>query len=198
VQDGSATSFKNLFAYFYYDEMAWSTYETGVWAKKICGVINCANVTSLDGLFNMCSETEEIESIINTENVTDFSNMFLNCDKIKSIPPIDMQNATKAVSMFSTCYALESVILKNINVSIAINYSNNLTVDSLVGLCAELVTTETSKTLTIGTANLNKIKDIKVKVTDENDPKKPFVISTDDDAISLTDEYVPGKGWTLK
>lgn len=209
VQDGSATSFENLFADFYYDEMAWQTYETGVWAKEICGVINCANVTSLDSLFYMCEETEEICPIINTENVTDFSNMFLSCGKLTNIPPIDIRNATKVGSMFGSCYALESVILKNIKVSIDVRYSTNLTVDSLVGLCYELINTGSTKTLTIGNTNLNKLANVYVKsipITDAMraeddliDDKMPFVRceSTDSGATKITD-YIKAKNWALK
>lgn len=213
VQDGSATSFENLFqsvSEFPYDYSALVN-TSGLWVKKIEGVINCANVTSLKNLFANCSETEEICPIINTENVTDFSSMFFVCQKIKSIPPIDMQNATKADYMFSACYALESVILKNINVSIAIGISDNLTVDSLVGLCYELIRYSGSSkpTLTIGGTNLAKLADVYVKLVDITDEmreedefvssKKPFVRceSTDEGAVLITD-YVTSKNWSLK
>lgn len=217
VQDGSATSFENLFqavSEFPYDYSALVN-TSGLWVKKIEGVINCANVTSLKGLFAYCDETEEICPIINTENVTDFSSMFVACSKLKNIPSIDIRNATNVTSMIPTNYeSLQSLYLKNIRMSITIGnsyLSPSLPLESLIGLCYELVDTGSTKTLTIGTKsdNLEKLADVYVKLVDITDEmreedefvaaKKPFVVceSTDEGATLITD-YVTTKNWTLK
>lgn len=202
VQDGSATTFEKLFAYFYSDYWNGAAMDTGVWVKEINGVINCKSVTSLRELFEGCWYTEKICPIINTENVTDFSFMFYNCAALLSTPTIDMRSAQDARFMFGYCGALESINLKNIKTSIDISQSNNLTEDSLVELCSELVSysgSSSKPTLTIGATNLAKLEGVYVKVVDSTDSKKPFVRceSTDEDAMPITD-YVVSKNWSLK
>ena len=135
--------------------------------------------------------------------------MFHGCGKLKSAPAIDIRGASNAAGMFDYCYALESANLKNIMTSFTFIYCNSLTVDSLVGLCYELIDTGSIKTLTIGSANLNKLADVYVKsipITDEMraeddliDGKMPFVRceSTDEGAVLITD-YIKAKNWALK
>ena len=209
VQDGSATSFTDLFAHFYYDDYLCSDIAVGVWAKEICGVINCANVTSLESLFQSCAHTERICPIINTENVTNFRNMFWYCEELEYAPTIDIRNANDVSFMFAGCWGLKSVGLKNIRISLDLSPSDNLTVDGLVGLCYELIDTGSTKTLTIGKPNLARLDNVYVKsipITDAMraeddliDGKMPFVRceSTDDDKVLITD-YIKAKNWALK
>ena len=119
VQDGSATSFSDLFSYFTYDDYYGSYVDMSVWAKKICGVINCEKVTSLASMFYNAKHTEEICPIINTEKVTSYNHMFWHCEKLLSTPTIDMRGAEKVNNMFMDCYVLETVDLKNIKISLA-------------------------------------------------------------------------------
>lgn len=209
VQDGSATSFDGLFDYIVSDDAIGGGLSGRVWAKEICGVINCDNVTDLDSLFMSCYHTEKICDIINTENVTRFDYMFSECAKLISTPTIDMRGATSASYMFSGCASLEEVSLKNIKISLTLTSAYKLSEDSLVGVCYELIDTGSTKTLTIGSTNLAKLADVYVKsipITDEMraeddliDGKMPFVRceSTDEGAMLITD-YVVGKNWTLK
>lgn len=212
VQDGSATSFERLFSCYYYDGPGFMDWLGGVWAKEICGVINCAGVTSLNGLFSECIHTERICPIINTENVTDFSYMFNVCARLISTPTIDIRSAEKAYSPFAGCYALESIDLKNIKISLDLSSSSKLTVDSLVGLCYELIDTGSTKTLTIGSTNLAKLQEVYVRaieITDEMraedefiDLKKPFRVlapeEVEDGEANLPSYVSAFKNWSLK
>ena len=328
AQDGSATSFTDMFASFTDDPYNFTMFKDGLWVKEICGVINAASATSLRSLFTSCSYTEKICDIINTGHVTNFSNMFYhcfaltsipaldtksattmaymfsnctsltsvpeldtrnvtdfsdmfsnctsltsvpeldtrnattmaymfnNCTSLTSVPELDTRNATTMANMFSSCTsltsvpeldtrnattmanmfyacrsltsiptldarnattignicngcaALESVRVKNIKAAINFAYANNLTVDSLVGLCYELRKPGGNKTLTIGSTNLSKLNNVYVKTIDitaemkaEYDlvyEKLPFVVcdSTDEGACLIRD-YVTSKGWKV-
>jgi hypothetical protein len=90
------------------------------------------------------------------------------------------------------------------------SYGHLLTVDSLTHLIYELIKQSSSRTLTVGTANLAKLAGVYVKaidITDEMraeddliDEKKPFVVceSTDDGAMLITDYASTIKNWTIK
>ena len=96
----------------------------------------------------------------------------------------------------------------NLQVGLGTSWGHLLTVDSLLHLCKELINVGESKTLTVGTANLEKLANIYVKtidITDEMraeddliDSKLPFEVceSTDDGAMLIT-SYVTQKNWKL-
>jgi hypothetical protein len=84
-----------------------------------------------------------------------------------------------------------------------------LTLESLIGLCYELRDTGSSKTLTIGSANLAKLANVYVRaieITDDMraaddliDEKLPFeVCESTDEGATLISEYVLLKNWQLK
>ena len=115
--------------------------------------------------------------------------------------------------MFYNCSALTDVRLRNIKVSITVGsgttYGHLLTVDSLVHLIYELRDTGSSKTLTVGSANLEKLANVYVRTIDITDAmraeddlidkKLPFEVceSTDEGAMLIT-EYVMLKNWAVK
>ena len=75
--------------------------------------------------------------------------------------------------------------------------------DTLLNTIQELVDTGSSKNLTIGSANLEKLANVYVKLTgeaeeDETLPKLPFEVceSTDEGAM-LISEYVALKKWSI-
>ena len=124
-----------------------------------------------------------------------------------------MSNVTNTSSMFFGCVKVTNLSIKNIKTNLQVgsgtSYGHLLTVDSLLGLCKELITTSSSKTLTIGSANLNKLANVYVKritITDEMreedpliDQKIPFEVcdSTDEGAVLITN-YAKSKKWTLR
>lgn len=237
VQDGSLTSFAGLFDYMSYDDWVGAYYLTSIWVKEICGVINAKSTKSLTYLFDSCSYTEKICDIVNTTNVEDFTRMFQGCNALTSVPTLDTRNArsmsamfnactaltsiptldirnvSNATNMFSYCHNLENLDVKNIKVALEVGTTNNwgrkLTVDSLVGLCYELIDTGKTLYLSVGNPNIEKLANVYVKqiaVTDEMraedefvDSKMPFVVcdSTDEGATLISD-YIKFKNWALK
>ena len=138
--------------------------------------------------------------------------MFNYCSALTSVPQFDVRNVVNLGNTFWACRALTDVRIRNIKANLQVgngtSWGHLLTVDSLVHLIYELRDTGSSKTLTVGSANLEKLADVYVKlidITDEMrveddliDEKLPFVIceSTDEGAILITD-YVAAKNWAL-
>ena len=105
--------------------------------------------------------------------------------------------------MFNGCANLTNLDLRNIKVSLQIgsgtSWGHLLIVDSLVNTIKELVTQTSYKTLTMGTANREKIANLYCKIIDNTDPKKTMELceSTEEGAMTLTD-YAQLKKWNIK
>lgn len=141
------------------------------------------------GVFNMASKLQTVK-IYRSANSTDNDYGYL----------------------FNACANLQELIFTNIAVSLQVGSGNDwghlLTVDSLVHLIYELRDTGSSKTLTVGSANLEKLANVYVKtveITDEMraeddlvDEKLPFVVceSTDEGAMLIVD-YAALKNWDI-
>lgn len=142
--------------------------------------------------------------------------LFKDCRSLTTIPQLDTSNVTannNTSNMFYNCVQMTNLSIKNIKTNLQVgsgtSYGYLLTVDSLLGLCKELITASSSKTLTIGSANLNKLANVYVKritITDEMreedpliDQKIPFEVcdSTDEGAVLITN-YTKSKKWTLR
>ena len=163
-------------------------------------------------MFINCSSLTTIPQL-DTSNVTSMSYMFNGCSSLTTILQLDTSNVTNMNSMFNGCVKMTNLSIKNIKVDLQVgsgtSYGHLLTVDSLLGLCKELITTSSSKSLTIGSANLNKLANVYVKritITDEMreedpliDQKIPFEVcdSTDEGAVLITN-YTKSKKWTLR
>lgn len=99
-------------------------------------------------------------------------------------------------------------IKTNLQVGSGTSYGHLLTLDSLTHLIYELRDTGSLKTLTVGSANLEKLANVYVKtvdITDEMraeddliDEKLPFVVceSTDEGAMLIID-YAVFKNWDI-
>ena len=110
---------------------------------------------------------------IEISNPTNVSNMFYYCLNLKNVSGIDLQSATSTSGMFNNCSSLRKVELMNIRTSLQVgkgtSYGHLLTVGSLIGLCYELCDVGSSRTLTVGSANLTKLESVYVKVIDITD-----------------------------
>lgn len=141
----------------------------------------------------------------------DFNEMFYECQDIVNVPfEIDFVNATRAVNMFQNCQKLETVTIKNIKIDLQVgsgtSWGHLLTLDSLIGLCKECINTGLAKTLTVGSANLEKIQNsgkyykfVDPSITEVAVGEKGEIEeceSTVTGSFSITD-YMAMKNWTL-
>ena len=196
-----------------------------------------SNVTDMSYLFNGCRALTEVP-LFDTSKATSMQSMFSNCRQITTVPLLDTSKATSMYYMFNQCYALTTVPaldmrnvtnfntafylceavtdiqIRNIKASLQVgsgtSYGHLLTVDSLVHLIYELRKQSSSLTITVGTANLEKLANVYVKaidITDEMradddliDEKYPFVVceSTDEGATLITTYASTIKNWTIK
>ena len=180
-------------------------------------LINSQNKMKIDYGFDGCLMLE----ILNVSNPiianTSTYGMFNNCKSLSSFPVIDLYNITsKPGNMFYNCVAMTNLTLKNIKYTLIIGsgtfYGHLLTLDSLLNTIKELwnMTDGTAQTLTIGSANLEKLANVYVKlidITDEMraedeyiDNKLPFEIceSTDEGAMLITDYALLLKNWSIE
>ena len=174
--------------------------------------LDTSKVTDTSNMFNYCTSLTTIPQL-DTRKVTNMSYMFQSCKSLTTIQQLDMINVNSASSMFYNCVKLTNLSIKNIKIDLQVgsgtSYGHLLTVDSLLGLCKELITASSYKSLTIGSANLGKLANVYVKritITDEMreedpliDQKIPFEVcdSTDNGAVLITN-YTKSKKWTLR
>lgn len=122
-----------------------------------------------DEVFKGCTKLQEVYLAPNTKKIG--YSIFYNCFALKtvSLPSTiteDTYNCLTSTSSsyyaFDGCTALEDVQLgQDWNMSLRLNVSNNLTVDSMVAMFNSLkdLTGDTAKTLTLGSTNLAKLTD---------------------------------------
>ena len=174
------------------------------------------NTSKVTDMYNMFSDCEVLTTIplFDTRNVTNVSSMFSGCNVLTTVPELDIRRASSTNNIFYGCPRLTDVHIKNIKTNLTVGsgttYGHLLTVDSLVHLIYELRNTNSARTLTVGSANLEKLANVYVKaidITDEMraeddliDEKYPFVVceSTDEGATLITDYASDYKMWTIK
>ena len=139
-----------------------------------------SNVTTMDGMFIRCESLTTLDvSNFDTSKVTAINSMFSNCYKLISLDCSnwDISKVTGTYNLggaFNYCNKLvDFKAPKNISAPMDVSGSPLLSHDSLMSIINNLITTTSTKTLTLGTDNL-------AKLTEE------------EKAIAT------GKGWTLK
>lgn len=136
-------------------------------------LIKCPNIDTMSAIymeemFYSCSSLK-FAPYLNTMNVTNVSRMFTMCSSLMSVPLLDFGKVTSVYNMFgySNIYSLKDLGgFKNlkINFTNALNYLPNLTVQSLMNVINNLYDfrangESTTRTLQLGTTNLNKLTD---------------------------------------
>ena len=200
--------------------------------KSYLDKVDLSNLTSISYMFNnvgnglknfVCPfDTSNIEDMsyafgynrslrtvdgLKTQNVTNMTSAFSNDRSLLTISLLDMRNCVQASGCFSSVESLTNLNLKNIKVNLqignGISWGHLLTLDSLINTIKELVDTGSSKTLTMGSANLEKIANVYVRLTGEAEEvegltKVPCEVceSTDEGAILIT-AYANSKKWTI-
>ena len=173
--------------------------------------INMPKVTTASSMFKEMPQLKTVGKI-SMPKLTYWGSMFYGCTNLVTIEEVDLRSATTVSYIFYNCTSLTNLVAKNIKVNLQVgsgtNYGHLLTVDSLVGLCYELRDTGSTKTLTVGSANLAKLASVYVRSIDITDAmraeddlideKLPFerCESTDEGATLIAD-YVVLKNWKL-
>ena len=173
--------------------------------------LDTSNGTNFAYMFTACRSLRSVPDL-DTSNGTNFKSMFHSCTSLTSVPDLDINNGTNFTDMFYECRALTNLKIKNIRRSLQIgdgtSWGHLLTLESLLFIIGELITATSSQTLTVGSANLEKLANVYVNtiaVTDEMraadaniDAKRPFEVceSTDEGAMSITN-YASSKKWVI-
>ena len=169
--------------------------------------LDTSNVTSMNYMFYQCSHLTTIPQL-DTSNVTSMFNTFYNCTNLTTIPLLDINKVNSTDMMFYNCTNLTNLTLKNVKRNLQIGFSTSwghlLTLDSLINTCKECINVGSSRTLTIGTANIAKIENIYVRFTNTDitsieTNEKGDIEECDSSAIgSMTlAQYMSLKNWSL-
>ena len=130
--------------------------------------LDTSNVTNMGSMFYYCRNLITIPQL-DTSKVTDMSSMFCGCSDLNSIPLLDCGKVTNVSNMFgwediNTLTDLGGFKNLKINFTGGLNHLPNLTVQSLMNVINNLYDFRangetTTKTLQLGTTNLNKLTD---------------------------------------
>lgn len=174
--------------------------------------LDTSNNTKFTSMFYNCQKLTSIPEL-DSRKGTDFSQTFENCYALTSIPKLDVRNSGSCRNIVSNCRALTHLRLYNIKYGLTIgsgtSYGHLLTVDSLIHTIRELLSSSSAQTLTIGSANLEKLANVYVRtvgITDKMraedefiDQKVPFEVCGEfDEAAQLITDYVLFKNWKLQ
>ncbi len=162
-----------------------------------------------------CQKITELPPL-DTRNSKNFYGMCYRCTDLVTIHLLDLRNATattSATNLIAICNKLENLNLKNVRTNLQIGSGGSwgylITLESLLNTIKELWDMSSSTTtykLTMGSANLEKLANVYVRlvdITDEMreadeyiDNKLPFEVceSTDEGAMPIAD-YAYMKNW---
>ena len=134
----------------------------------LCPNINTSSATSMTYMFYECKELRSIPQL-DTSNVIGMSYMFTECRNLRSIPLLDCSklNVIDYMFGFSNINSITDLGgFKNLRVDFrnGLYYLPNLTVQSLMNVINNLYDfrangSTTTRTLQLGTTNLNKLTD---------------------------------------
>ena len=130
--------------------------------------LDTSNVTYFSFCFNSCTSLVSIPQL-DTSNAKDVSFMFSGCRSLKTIPLLDFGNVNNISTMFGysdikTLTDLGGFKNLKIDFKSGLDCLPNLTVQSLMNVINNLYDfrangSTTTRTLTLGTTNLNKLTD---------------------------------------
>ena len=133
-----------------------------------CLSIDTTSAIDMEDLFCYCSSLKNAPSL-NTSNATRMGGMFSGCTSLMSVPLLDCSNVTSIYNMFGYSDIKKLTDLggfKNLKIDFknGLNHLPNLTVQSLMNVINNLYDfrangESTTRTLQLGTTNLNKLTD---------------------------------------
>ena len=116
-----------------------------------------SDLTNMDSMFYACISLTNAP-LLDTSKVTSMNSMFYECSNLTSVPFLDISNVTSMSFMFSGCTRLKTIHMINIGANLDISYSTEFTREALLEIIGNLKTVTTTKTLTMGSINLAKLK----------------------------------------
>lgn len=185
----------------------WSATFYGCLNLKTIPQFDMSSAINIDSMCCGCGLTEV--PLLDVSKITDMSYSFMNCKRLEEFPAWDLRSCVGGVNIFLDMPKCEAFWVKNIITSIDFHYSYRLTQENLIHLIYEYRDTGALLTLTIGSANREKLKNVYVRlidITDEMraqddliDEKLPFEVceSTDEGAIWI-EEYAIFKNLEIK
>ena len=158
---------------------------------------------SLMGVFQNCINLKKIKLTTRT-NIFNTSQFAYNCYKLETIEGnILIRSGGTTKEMFYNCTNLKNLNFKLIQNSLQIgsgsSWGHLLTMDSLLSAIGACFNSSTKYTLTVGTANLEKLANVYVKLKDGyNTYYYQFDVceSTDEGAMTI-DAYMALKNWKI-
>lgn len=201
IEDYSHLDFSNAEGNFQY-----VFYNSGTYPKKFPN-FNLPKVTNLSNCFGNIFNISELT--INAP-LAKYLNSMCNGSKFVSINLNNVENVTNFNNFVSYCKMLENLTMQNIKANLQVgsgtSWGHLLTADSLVGLCKECINynSSTMRTLTVGTANLEKLANVYVKFTDATqttiatgEKGEVEVCESTDTGAMLIEDYMALKYWSL-
>lgn len=185
---------------------SYSAYPPNTQIKRL-PLMNTSNVKTMSNTFKGLQALEVFPEM-DTSNVTAMDYMLDGCRELITITSLNMISVTSASGMLESCKKLTNITLKNIKTKLQIgsgtSWGHLLTLESLINTCKECIKTTSSLTLTVGTANIEKLADVYVRFVDRNqteiaEGEKGEVVvceADNNDAMTIT-EYMALKSWTL-
>ena len=166
-------------------------------------LLDTSKVTNMRNMFNYCRELITIP-LLDTSKVTNMQSMFSFCRQLTTIPQLDIINVDSVSDIFDGCWNLTYLKLLNVKISLQIGSGTSwgflIEKDCLIQIISELIKPSSgTRTLTMGTANKEKIADTYVKLLeDDGTGKYPFEVcaSTDEGAMTI-EAYCTYKSWKL-
>ena len=115
---------------------------------------NTNKVTDMSNMFQWCYNLTTIPNF-NTNNVTNMRSMFSYCNNLQTIPNLNMTKVSNIYNMFSYCNNLVNLgRLENLgattgDLNLYLNYSNNLSTNSVINIAESIATLSISNLYSI-------------------------------------------------
>jgi hypothetical protein len=152
---------------FYYHNFDGTPYDLVEHLESLGVTLDFSNCAWLSGAFTYAGFSRV--GVIDTRASTSVSSMFTNSPHLITIDKLILKDdGSQTFTAFTNTSKLENIIIEGvIGQPLNVSWSTKLTHDSLMSIINALQSGVTSKTLTIGTANLAKLTDAEKAIATE-------------------------------